>query len=460
MEQREQPEDDRWIDPEDGDASAAGGYGNRRRPVSVWRPRRFVTWFLLLLLTLLLFALAYLKDEEMPWDDDLRRPVSTEGTEDMSAPVRVKVLLHTAAKVDMGKLPQRPPTEWDTPTLAQVLEQHSAVLDNFRDLLEEKEQEWQPGGLLWKVEDFGAHSAWPAVLLLKQVETAYLSRRGKENEAFLAAIDLAVLGSLLERLDAWPSLMERALDLHACSAQLQAGLLRNTQLSAEALKVLQTTEYQPWQPSLDTLRSAMSGFYTYERRLLIGSELGEPPLPPGYIPARTGWVFFKPNATLRLFAESFRELKNAADYTPFARSDHIAARMQHRLSGGGALMNPNWSGEDYFASRIRFYADLPDKVSLARAQYALVMNLFAVRRFVASELRVPKKLEELVPKYLDRVLLDPFSGEPMRYDPVRGVIYSVGEDLIDEGGKPTQVPMTSVDEPTLETGIGVAKTTR
>ena len=88
----------------------------------------------------------------------------------MSAPIRMKVLLQAAARVDLSQLSDKPPSEWDTPTLAQVLEQHGAIIDNFRDLLEEKEQEWQPGGLLWRVEDFGSDSGWPAVLLLKQVD--------------------------------------------------------------------------------------------------------------------------------------------------------------------------------------------------------------------------------------------------------------------------------------------------
>jgi len=449
----------RWfsVDGEEDATEMEPGSGNRRRPVRLLTARRLLTWMLLLLLTGLLLSLAYLKDEEMPWDDDLRRAVSTGETSDMSAPIRMKVLLQTARKVDMASLSVKPAAQWDTPTLAQVLEQHSAVLDNFRDLLEEKEEEWQPGGPLWKLEDFGTDSGWPAVLLMKQVETAYLARRGKEVDAFLSAIDMAVLGGLLERLDAWPSIMERALDLHACSSETLASLLKSTQLSADGLKTLQEAEYRPWQPSLENLRSAMSGFYTFERRLLMGPEGEEPPLPLGYIPARTGWVFFKPNATLKLFVESFRELKNATDYTPFARSDHITARLQHRMSGGRTLMNPNWSGEDYFASRIRFYAGLPDKVSLARARYALVMNLFALRRCVAAEFRVPKTLEELVPTYLDKAYLDPFSGEGLKYDPVRGLIYSVGEDLIDEGGTPTPIPMSMESEPTLETGIGVAK---
>ncbi len=46
----------------------------------------------------------------------------------------------------------------------------------------------------------------------------------------------------------------------------------------------------------------------------------------------------------------------------------------------------------------------------------------------------PDLLEELLPKYLDKVPNDPFDGKPMRYDSERKIIYSVGKDLIDSGG--------------------------
>ena len=41
---------------------------------------------------------------------------------------------------------------------------------------------------------------------------------------------------------------------------------------------------------------------------------------------------------------------------------------------------------------------------------------------------LPSKLEDLVPTYLDGVPLDPFTGDPMAYDPVSGKIWCTGED--------------------------------
>ena len=61
---------------------------------------------------------------------------------------------------------------------------------------------------------------------------------------------------------------------------------------------------------------------------------------------------------------------------------------------------------------------------------------FAVQRFRLSTGRLPDTLEELIPTYLDTVPKDPFDGNGLRYKKrERGfVVYSVNEDLHDDGG--------------------------
>jgi hypothetical protein len=243
------------------------------------------------------------------------------------------------------------------------------------------------------------------------------------------------------------------------SAQSLAELLKHTQLSPDVLARLQEEEYRPWAPSQDALRNAMRGYYAFERKLLLGPENWEPPLPPGYVPARSGWLFFKPYATLQLFVDSFRELQSESAFTAFARQNQIEQRVQRLRSGRGWFPVANGAGEDYFATRIQPYAALFDRHAVARAQHSAVMTLFALRRYVAAESHIPRTAADLTPKYLPTPALDPFSGEPMRFNIIRGLIYSVGTDLKDEGGKPTSPPLGDPTEPTVETGIGVATST-
>ncbi|UCG34379.1 MAG: hypothetical protein JSU68_07015 [Phycisphaerales bacterium] len=61
----------------------------------------------------------------------------------------------------------------------------------------------------------------------------------------------------------------------------------------------------------------------------------------------------------------------------------------------------------------------------------------AAERFRLATGRWPESLEELVPEYLDAVPLDPFDEKPLRYrvEADRVVIYSIGEDEVDDGGQ-------------------------
>lgn len=60
----------------------------------------------------------------------------------------------------------------------------------------------------------------------------------------------------------------------------------------------------------------------------------------------------------------------------------------------------------------------------------------AILRFRQSIGKLPDTLTDLIPAYLDAVPKDPFDGNELRYKK-RGdgfVIYSIGEDLSDDGG--------------------------
>jgi hypothetical protein len=82
--------------------------------------------------------------------------------------------------------------------------------------------------------------------------------------------------------------------------------------------------------------------------------------------------------------------------------------------------------------------DLPKRAAKTDAQHATAVAAMAIARFRAKSGRSPKDLAELVPDYLAAVPLDPFDGKPIRYKKSdRGfVVYSIGPDLVDDGGRP------------------------
>jgi hypothetical protein len=79
------------------------------------------------------------------------------------------------------------------------------------------------------------------------------------------------------------------------------------------------------------------------------------------------------------------------------------------------------------------------------AQERLLMSELALRCYNADKGRPPAGLQDLVPGYLSKVPEDPYTSQPMIYR-LRGtnwVVYSVGPDVVDNGGR----PMRSINTP-------------
>ena len=72
------------------------------------------------------------------------------------------------------------------------------------------------------------------------------------------------------------------------------------------------------------------------------------------------------------------------------------------------------------------------------AHERLLMTELALRCYQSEKLHLPARLEELVPSYLSNVPQDPFSRRPLIYRPQgkKWLLYSVGLDGVDDGGKP------------------------
>ena len=69
-----------------------------------------------------------------------------------------------------------------------------------------------------------------------------------------------------------------------------------------------------------------------------------------------------------------------------------------------------------------------------RANDSMARLLIAIRCHHMKAGALPASLNELVPAWIDAVPLDPFDAEPIRYDPARKIIYSIGTDCEDNGG--------------------------
>jgi hypothetical protein len=79
-----------------------------------------------------------------------------------------------------------------------------------------------------------------------------------------------------------------------------------------------------------------------------------------------------------------------------------------------------------------------DRHYIAITRLRLLTVELALRCYRSEQGHAPGSLDQLVPKYLQRVPSDPFSDHPLVYRPqgTNWLLYSVGPDRVDDGGKP------------------------
>lgn len=85
------------------------------------------------------------------------------------------------------------------------------------------------------------------------------------------------------------------------------------------------------------------------------------------------------------------------------------------------------------------YDKFLEKQALAETQRRIVVTAIALRRHQLANGSWPATLDELVPRFLKAVPLDPMDGKPLRYRQVPGdapLLYSVGTDGADAQGDP------------------------
>jgi hypothetical protein len=83
------------------------------------------------------------------------------------------------------------------------------------------------------------------------------------------------------------------------------------------------------------------------------------------------------------------------------------------------------------------------------AQLRVAQVALAIQRYRLAGSALPDKLADLAPAYLETVPKDPFDGNELRYKKLESgfVVYSVGEDLSDDGGKEKPAKTTRGGQP-------------
>jgi hypothetical protein len=91
-----------------------------------------------------------------------------------------------------------------------------------------------------------------------------------------------------------------------------------------------------------------------------------------------------------------------------------------------------------------------DLARMTRLQVAAVA--LAVERFRLANNGLPEQLADLVPRFLPEIPADPYDGQPLRYRKLSPgfVIYSIGTDGLDDGGKERPRTRRGQEEPSYD----------
>ena len=145
-------------------------------------------------------------------------------------------------------------------------------------------------------------------------------------------------------------------------------------------------------------------------------------------------ILFRPNRTLAKYGEQVREELRTLDepaVAPTYQSPSFFRKILWALGG-------NYSGEMMLDATNRMSARPSSELDRSDelANDALLKTALALRISLLETGGYPKSLEELVPDLLSAVPVDPNdkSGQPIRWDAERRMLWSVGEDGVDDGG--------------------------
>jgi hypothetical protein len=132
-----------------------------------------------------------------------------------------------------------------------------------------------------------------------------------------------------------------------------------------------------------------------------------------------------------LIAELEKIDEESVAWSETLEMENFFARHEMRKNPNPLLLARSWWG-------IRSARkDGEERNNLLSARLRLLTVELALRCYRAEQGHGPERLEELVPKHLKRVPLDPFNGKPLTYraQGTNWLLYSVGLDGVDDGGK-------------------------
>ena len=307
----------------------------------------------------------------------------------------------------------------------------------------------------------GAADLWPrmrSVAKAANLRAVYLHKSGKHAEAFDECLRLVRFGRLLEGsrayllgylmagsimargTETWYEFLEDA-QLPPETLKKYAEKLERYQINHTGLEVTFRAEYEFAIKSQEALGSPMrrgeSGFW-----LQRGPDVG------------LGGLFWGKNRISRLLARIARiNIQNVP--RPWARVDYSdmpgwPQEMKTWRDAVGLLLSGDPLGRIITGLLVPAFKRVQKAKCRRELRVAAIRTLLALKTYKMEHGDLPPSLEALVPTYLDEVPRDPFDGKSLRYSREKNILYSVGEDLEDNGGSSNMDDRFMMPDPTYK----------
>jgi hypothetical protein len=326
---------------------------------------------------------------------------------------------------------------FDPAFLESMLTKHATTLERFERYAAMRD--WRADAPKdFAKSDLNYLLGWVYLSGLKRVEAAHLASRGDMAGASNCALSLFDFGDRLQSAEV--PLLETAM---GGIFAIRGGY---TMIDLLDHRRFDTANLDQVADRLDEMISAPSHFGTvlraeYRRTSMELDNLSRARVkhPPG-MPQTISWLpqllAFKENRTRAMFASDARAAIKVIhlDYRTFERETRWADA-RGRFAKWGQALTGNARGYELFST-------MPGgSISTARRDFgrrsilSLLQLRVAFERYRLRHGRWPESLEALLPDYLDAIPKDWMDGNPLRYNPAKRRIYSVGEDLIDADGE-------------------------
>lgn len=276
---------------------------------------------------------------------------------------------------------------------------------------------------------------WKQLAQIAEIREKILLHNGQDKEAFDKILDHVQLGQRMQNahgplIDYLVGTAVRSMGL----SQMQHWVGK-TQLTPNQLKdYIRQLGLNPDEESV-AFANTIKSEYQFQIGYLDAMNRGKMTnsITGGYTPRISPWwPVFNFSQTKALFVEEDIKLVQAAAHhfneaklPDLDSSQPGVARM---------ILSGNATGQ------ILYYMAMPAVIpSLATkskgdTQLQATRTILALRAYQLTHGKLPENLDALAPEFLNKVPVDDFDGQPLRYSPDRKIVYSVGQNLKDDGG--------------------------